>query len=111
MGLASNATGRLHISVLSKIKQVNWTPKHNQGKIYTLYSMIALWSKAEKKHFLMEKRIFFRLGKTSIEKNVLFQALPESPNPPPPDPNLGNLALFFRKSKFNLKVSLELKIL
>ena len=51
MGLASNATGRLHISVLSKIKQVNWTPKHNQGKIYTLYSMIALWSKAEKKLF------------------------------------------------------------
>ena len=58
MGLASNATGRLHISVLSKIKQVNWTPKHNQGKIYTLYSMIALWSKAEKEHFLMEKNIF-----------------------------------------------------
>ena len=60
MGLASNATGRLHISVLSKIKQVNWTPKHNQGTIYTLYSMIALWSKAEMKKntFSWEKNIF-----------------------------------------------------
>ena len=29
-------------------------------------------------------------------KNVFFRALPESPNPPlPPDPNSGNLVLFF----------------
>ena len=55
-----------------------------------------------------------QLGKKSIEKNVFFQALPESPKPPPPpppDPNSGNLVLFFQKSKFILKVSLELKIL
>ena len=61
MGLASNATGRLHISVLSKIKQVNWTPKHNQGKIYTLYSMIALWSKAEKKTLSHGKKNIFQV--------------------------------------------------
>ena len=33
------------------------------------------------------------LGKTSTEKNVFFWALPESPKPP--DPNSGNLVLFF----------------
>ena len=33
------------------------------------------------------------------EKNVFFWALPESHNPPPPDPNSGNLVLFFRTSK------------
>ena len=31
---------------------------------------------------------------------VFFRALPELPNPPPHDPNSGNLVLFFRKSKF-----------
>ena len=35
------------------------------------------------------------LGKTSIEKNGFFRALPELPNPTPPDPNSGNLVLFF----------------
>ena len=34
------------------------------------------------------------LGKASIKKNVFFRAMPESPNPPP-DPNSGNLVLFF----------------
>ena len=34
------------------------------------------------------------LGKTSTEKNVFFRAVPESANPPP-DPNSGNLVLFF----------------
>ena len=51
------------------------------------------------------------LGKTSMKKNVFFRALPESPNPPP-DPNSGNLVLFFSDVKIqDLKVSLELKIL
>ena len=39
------------------------------------------------------------LGKTSMEKNVFFRALPESPKPPPPDPNSGNLVLFFGRQK------------
>ena len=34
------------------------------------------------------------LGKKSMKKKVFFQALPESPKPPP-DPNSGNLVLFF----------------
>ena len=44
------------------------------------------------------------------KKNVFFRVLPESPNPPPPDPNLGNFVLFFgsQNSRFE---SLELKIL
>ena len=33
-------------------------------------------------------------GRPQWKKNVFFRALPESLNPPP-DPNLGNLALFF----------------
>ena len=32
-------------------------------------------------------------------KNVFFRALPESPNPLPPDPNPGNLVLFFGRQK------------
>ena len=36
------------------------------------------------------------------KKNVFFRAVPELPKPPPPDPNLGNLVLFFRKSKFKI---------
>ena len=37
------------------------------------------------------------------KKNIFFRALPESPKPSPPhDPNLGNLVLFFRKSKFKI---------
>ena len=37
------------------------------------------------------------------KKNVFFRALPESPKPAlPPDPNSGNLVLFFRKSKFKI---------
>ena len=40
------------------------------------------------------------LGKASIEKKIVFfRALPESPKPPLPDPNLGNLVLFFWISK------------
>ena len=39
-------------------------------------------------------------GKTSIEKKVFFRALPESPKPPPPDPNSGNLVLFFGRQKW-----------
>ena len=34
-----------------------------------------------------------------FKKNVFFWALPESPKPPPHDPNSGNLVLFFRTSK------------
>ena len=45
------------------------------------------------------------LGKPSIKKNVFFRALSESPNPPP-DPNLGNLVLFFSDVKIqDLKVT------
>ena len=44
---------------------------------------------------------FLFLGKASMKKNVFFRALPESPNPPP-DPNSGNLVLFFRTSKFKI---------
>ena len=43
--------------------------------------------------------LWTQLGKTSTEKNVFFRALPESPNPPPPDPNSGNLVLFFGRQK------------
>ena len=51
-------------------------------------------------------------GRGQLKKNVFFQALPELPKPPPPDPNLGNLVLFFLEVKIqDLKVSLELKIL
>ena len=47
-----------------------------------------------------------------MEKNVFFQALPKLPNPPPHDPNSGNLVLFFSEVEIqDLKVSLELKIL
>ena len=46
------------------------------------------------------------------KKNVFFRALPELPKPPPHDPILGNLVLFFSEVKIqDLKVSLELKIL
>ena len=34
-------------------------------------------------------------GRHQLKKNVFFWALPESPNPPPHDPNSGNLVLFF----------------
>ena len=34
------------------------------------------------------------------KKNVFFRALPELPNHPPPDPNLGNLVLFFGRQKW-----------
>ena len=33
-----------------------------------------------------------------MEKNIFFRALPESRNPPP-DPNSGNLVLFFGRQK------------
>ena len=41
-------------------------------------------------------------GRPQWKKNVFFRALPQSPNPPPPDPNSGNLVLFFWKSKFKI---------
>ena len=41
-------------------------------------------------------------GRGQLKKNVFFRALPELPNPPPHDPNSGNLVLFFRKSKFKI---------
>ena len=41
-------------------------------------------------------------GRPQLKKNVFFRALPESPKPPPHDPNSGNLVLFFRKSKFKI---------
>ena len=51
-------------------------------------------------------------GRPQWKKNVLFRALPESLKPPPPDPNSGNLVLFFLEVKIqDLKVSLELKLL
>ena len=36
------------------------------------------------------------------KKNVFSRAFLEFHNPPPPYPNLGNLVLFFRKSKFKI---------
>ena len=40
------------------------------------------------------------------KKNVFFRALPELPKPPSlHDPNLGNLVLFFQKSKFKISKS------
>ena len=36
------------------------------------------------------------------KKNVFFRALPKSPKPLPPDPNSGNLVLFFWTSKFKI---------
>ena len=51
-------------------------------------------------------------GRDPLKKNVFFRALPELPKPPPPDPNSGNLVLFFPDVKIqDLKVSLELRIL
>ena len=45
-------------------------------------------------------------GRLQWKKNVFFRALPESPNPPPPDPNSGNLVLFFSDVKIqDLKVT------
>ena len=42
-------------------------------------------------------------GRHQWKKNVFFRALPESPKTPPPDPNSGNLVLFFgrQKRRFN----------
>ena len=57
-------------------------------------------------------RITITKGRPQLKKNVFFRALPESPKPPPHDPNLGNLVLFFSEVKIqDLKASLELKIL
>ena len=42
--------------------------------------------------------VFKDKGRHQQQKNVFFQVLPESPNPPP-DPNLGNLVLFFGRQK------------
>ena len=42
------------------------------------------------------------LGKGSIEKKFSFGHCPNYLNPPPPAPNLGNLVLFFRTSKFKI---------
>ena len=41
-------------------------------------------------------------GRGQLKKNVFFWALPKFPNPPPLDPNSGNLVLFFRTSKFKI---------
>ena len=38
-------------------------------------------------------------GRHQQEKNVFFRALPEPPKTPPPDPNSGNLVLFFVRQK------------
>ena len=38
-------------------------------------------------------------GRHRNKKNVFFRALPESPKPPPHDPNSGNLVLFFLRQK------------
>ena len=52
-----------------------------------------------KKGTVKEKRKmqnrYIGLGKTSIQKNVFFRALPESPKPPPPCPQIGQLGPFF----------------
>ena len=51
--------------------------------------------------------IFFSVAMLNLreglnEKKRFTQALPELPNPPPHDPNLGNLVLFLWKSKFKI---------
>ena len=48
------------------------------------------------------------LGKVSIKKNVFFRAMPESPNPPP-DPNSGNLVLFFGRQISRFKSQFRTK--
>ena len=46
------------------------------------------------------------------KKNVFFRALPESPKPPPPSPQFGQLGPLFSEVEIqDLKVSLELKLL
>ena len=52
------------------------------------------------------------MGRGQRQKNVFFRALPESPKPPPPSPQFGQLGPLFSDVKIqDLKVSLELKIL
>ena len=41
--------------------------------------------------------LYMSIREDISEKNVFFRALPESPNPHPP--NLGNLVLFFERQK------------
>ena len=41
----------------------------------------------------------FAKGRGQLKKDVFFRALPELPKPPPPDPNSGNLVLFFLRQK------------
>ena len=43
------------------------------------------------------------------KKNVFFRALPESPNPIPPDPNSGNLVLFFGRQNSRFESHLRTK--
>ena len=46
----------------------------------------------KKEWFLVE---VFNKGRGQRKKYVFFLALPESPKPSPPDPNSGNLVVFF----------------
>ena len=72
------------------------SPDYRNNKVVHDFLSIALVSK----------------GRDQLKKNVFFWALPELRNPPPLDPNLGNLVLFFSEVKIqDLKVSLELKVL
>ena len=50
-------------------------------------------------HFCLAYLVSCSEGRHQLKKNVFFRALPESPKPPPHDPNSGNLVLFFRTSK------------
>ena len=47
--------------------------------------------------------IFNKVREDINEKKLFFRALPESPNPIPPDPNSGNLVLFFGRPNSRFK--------
>ena len=61
---------------------------------------------------IVNDAIFIAKGRPQLKKNVFFRALPESPKPPPPWPEFGQLGPLFSEVEIqDLKVSLELRIL
>ena len=73
------------------------------NKVKTWYEKRLTWEvRANKVFILFAHKLVFPQSKGRHQwqkKNVFFRAFPESPNPPPPDPNSGNLVLFFGRQK------------
>ena len=65
--------------------------------------LVELMVEPKKVHYGTKVKI--SKGRHQWKKNVFFRTLPESPKPPSPDPNSGNLVLFFggQNSRFKSK--------